>query len=63
MGSKYEIVNFKSGVTLKKVTIFNGGVPVSQAYTVGSNRTPEVKSFDGRAEADAYFSVEVSRCS
>lgn len=63
MSSKKEIVNFQSGVTMQKITLFNGAVAVEEAYTVESNRTPEVKSFGSRVEADAYFVSEVARCS
>ena len=63
MSSKKEIINFQSGVTLTKTTLFNGAVAVAEAYTVVSNQTPEVKTFEGRIEADAYFALEVARSS
>jgi len=63
MSSQKEIVNFQSGVTMQKVTLFNGSVAVEEAYTVASNRTPEIKSFGSRVDADTYFAAEVARSS
>ncbi len=61
MSSKKEIVDSRAGVTLTKTVISDAAAQATETYTVSSKWTPEIKTFDALADADACFRAEIAR--
>jgi hypothetical protein len=61
MASTQRIIKTRWGVNLNEVTLYEGNIPVAVTYTVTSQRSGEVRTFDQRPIAEKYFDQEVAR--
>ena len=61
MSTDKEILRSKQGVTLTKVTLRSGAMPVDVAYVVSSKRTSEAPNFHDEVSAVRHFEAEVER--
>jgi hypothetical protein len=62
MATEKRILKTEAGVLLKEVRLRGDAGLAAVAYTVSSQRTPEVHSFASASEAGASFDAEVALC-
>lgn len=61
MATDKQILRSKQGVTLTKVTLRSGSMPVDVVYVVASKRTSEAPNFHDEISAVRHFEAEVEQ--
>jgi|HubBroStandDraft_6_1064221.scaffolds.fasta_scaffold621971_1 hypothetical protein len=56
-----QILKVSNGVVLAEHALMDGNQVAARAYTVKSQRTPQVPNFSTFGEADVYFDEELLR--